>query len=122
MSSIPSGYTSNRYNKIDALKELRFEFYEAKKIRAVIIIKGAAINIKCIPSKEITLGDHTTFVGEIIEASNNADKAPDLPLPYHAQLRLLYVLFWYMKYMSLTFCNIELQYYDEPGWIVTKYV
>ena len=44
------------------------------------MIKGAAVNIECILSKDITLGDHTTFVGEVIEASNNADK---VPLAYH---------------------------------------
>jgi len=75
MSSIAGGYTGSKYNKINALKELGFEFYEGKKIRAVMI-KGAAVNIECTLSKEITLGDHTTFVGEVIEASNNADKVP----------------------------------------------
>jgi flavin reductase (DIM6/NTAB) family NADH-FMN oxidoreductase RutF len=79
MSSIAGGYSGSRYNKINALKELGFEFYEAKKIRA-FMIKGAAVNIECILSEEITLGDHTTFVGEVIEASNNADK---VPLAYH---------------------------------------
>jgi flavin reductase (DIM6/NTAB) family NADH-FMN oxidoreductase RutF len=79
MASVAGGYTGSRYNKINALKELGFEFYEAKKIR-VAMIKGAAVNIECILSKEITLGDHTAFVGEVIEASNNADK---VPLAYH---------------------------------------
>jgi flavin reductase (DIM6/NTAB) family NADH-FMN oxidoreductase RutF len=75
MSSVAGGYTGSRYNKINALKELGFEFYEAKKIKATMI-KGAALNIECILSKEIPLGDHTTFVGEAIEASSNADKVP----------------------------------------------
>jgi flavin reductase (DIM6/NTAB) family NADH-FMN oxidoreductase RutF len=46
MSSIAGGYMGSKYNKINALKELGFEFYEAKKIRAVMI-KGAAVNIEC---------------------------------------------------------------------------
>jgi flavin reductase (DIM6/NTAB) family NADH-FMN oxidoreductase RutF len=79
MSSVAGGYTGSRYNKINALKELGFEFYEAKKIKATMI-KGAALNIECILSKEIPLGDHTTFIGEAIEASSNADK---VPLAYH---------------------------------------
>ena len=79
MSSIAGGYTGSRYNKIDAFKELGFEFYEAKKIRAVMI-KGAAVNFECTLSKEVQLGDHTTFVGEVVEASSNADKEP---LAYH---------------------------------------
>ena len=85
MSSIARGYAGSKYNKINALKELGFEFFEGKKIRAVMI-KGAAVNIECTLSKEITLGDHTTFVGEVIEASNNADK---VPLAYHCQFRSL---------------------------------
>ena len=73
MSSVAGGYTGSSYNKINALKELGFEFYEAKKIK-VTMIKGAALNIECILSNEIPHGDHTTFVGEAIEASNNSDK------------------------------------------------
>jgi flavin reductase (DIM6/NTAB) family NADH-FMN oxidoreductase RutF len=44
------------------------------------MVKGAAVNIECILSKEIPLGDHTTFVDEVIEASNNPDK---VPVAYH---------------------------------------
>ena len=79
MSSVAGGYTGSRYNKMNALKELGFEFYEGKKIRAAMI-KEAAVNIECILSQEIILGDHTTYVGEVVESSNNADKAP---LAYH---------------------------------------
>jgi flavin reductase (DIM6/NTAB) family NADH-FMN oxidoreductase RutF len=75
LSSVAGGYTGSNYDKIDALKELGFEFYKAKRIET-IMIKGAAVNIECILSKEISLGDHTTFVGEVIEASNNPDKVP----------------------------------------------
>jgi flavin reductase (DIM6/NTAB) family NADH-FMN oxidoreductase RutF len=79
MSSVAGGYTGSKYDKVAALKELGFEFYKAKRIRA-LMINGAALNIECILSKELPLGDHTTFVGEVIEASNNSDKAP---LAYH---------------------------------------
>jgi flavin reductase (DIM6/NTAB) family NADH-FMN oxidoreductase RutF len=79
MSSVAGGYTGIEYYKINVLKELGFEFYKAKRIDSVMI-KGAAVNIECILSKEITLGDHTTFVGEVIEASSDPDKAP---LAYH---------------------------------------
>ncbi|HMG38045.1 MAG TPA: flavin reductase family protein [Nitrososphaeraceae archaeon] len=80
MSSIAGGYTGVMYNKVDALKEMGFEFYKAKKIQG-IMIKGASVNIECKLIKEIALGDHTTFVGEVIEASNNPEKTP---LAYHA--------------------------------------
>lgn len=79
LASVAGGYTGIKYDKINALKELGFEFYKAKKIRS-IMIKGTAVNIECVLSKEIILGDHITFVGEVVEASNNPDK---LPLAYH---------------------------------------
>ena len=80
LASVAGGYTGVMYNKIDALREIGFEFYKAKKIHA-IMIKGASVNIECKLIKEIVLGDHTTFVGEVVEASNNPEKAP---LAYHA--------------------------------------
>ena len=79
MSSVAGSYTGSRYNNINTLKELGFEFYKAKKIRA-IMIKGAAVNIECTLSKEVQPGDHTTFVGEVVAASSNADKGQ---LAYH---------------------------------------
>jgi flavin reductase (DIM6/NTAB) family NADH-FMN oxidoreductase RutF len=75
MSSIAGGYTGNEHNKIDALKELGFEFYKAKRIE-VLMIRGASVNIECKLSNEIPLGDHTTFIGEVVEASNNPEKEP----------------------------------------------
>ena len=75
MSSIAGGYTGIKYNKINALKELGFEFYKANRIN-VVMIKGASVNIECKLIKELTLGDHTTFIGEVVEASNNPQKEP----------------------------------------------
>ena len=79
LSSVAGGYTGAKYDKVNALKELGFEFYKAKRIIS-LMIKGAAVNIECRLYKEITLGDHITFVGEVIEASSNPDK---VPLAYH---------------------------------------
>jgi flavin reductase (DIM6/NTAB) family NADH-FMN oxidoreductase RutF len=79
MSSIAGGYTGVRYNKINALKELGFEFYRAESID-VIMVKEASVNIECKLVREISLGDHTTFIGEVLEASNNPEKGP---LAYH---------------------------------------
>ncbi len=79
LSSVAGGYTGAKYDKVNALKELGFEFYKAKRI-IPLMIKGAAVNIECRLYKEITLGDHITFVGEVIEASSNPDK---VPLAYH---------------------------------------
>ena len=79
LASVAGGYTGSMYDKVNALKDLGFEFYKAKKINS-LMVKGAALNIECRLYREITLGDHITFVGEVVEASNNPDKAP---LAYH---------------------------------------
>jgi len=79
LSSIAGHVSGKEYDKIAALKELGFEFYNAKKIK-VMMVKGAAVNIECKAIKKIKLGDHVTFVGEVVEASNNAGKEP---LAYH---------------------------------------
>jgi len=79
MSSIAGSYSGKDYDKISALKELGFEFFQAKSI-ATLMIKGAAANIECKLYREIVLGDHTEFVGEVIEASGNPEKSP---LAYH---------------------------------------
>ena len=79
MSSIAGGYSGKQYDKIKALKELGFEFYDAKKIKAPMV-KSAAMNAECKLLNEFPLGDHTMFVGEVVEASNNPDKGP---LGYH---------------------------------------
>ena len=75
MSSIAGGYTGNKHNKVEALNELGFEFYKAKQID-VLMVKGGSVNIECKLSKEIPLGDHTTFICEVVEASNNPEKEP----------------------------------------------
>ena len=79
LASVAGGYTGSMYDKVNALKEIGFEFYKAKKINS-LMVKGAALNIECRLYKEITLDDHITFVGKVVEASNNPDK---VPLAYH---------------------------------------
>jgi flavin reductase (DIM6/NTAB) family NADH-FMN oxidoreductase RutF len=79
ISSVAGGYTGSKYDKITTLKEIGFEFYKAKRINA-LMVKGAALNIECRADEEFTLGDHITFVGEVVDASNNPDK---IRLAYH---------------------------------------
>jgi flavin reductase (DIM6/NTAB) family NADH-FMN oxidoreductase RutF len=62
-------------DKISALKELGFKFYKAKKIDA-IMVEGCA-NAECKVVNSIDAGDHTIFVGEVIESSGN-EKEPML--------------------------------------------
>ncbi len=81
ISSISGGSSGKNINKIEALKELGFKFFKAKKIN-VLLVKEAAMNAECKLFKEIKLGDHTTFVGEIAELYPVSGKEP---LVYHAQ-------------------------------------
>ncbi len=80
ISSISGGYSGKNYNKIEALKELGFKFFKAKKIN-VLLVEGSAMNAECKLVKKIKLGDHTTFVGEVAELYPPGKE----PLVYHAQ-------------------------------------
>ena len=68
LSSVAGGYSGEDHDKIGALKELGFEFYRAKKIKP-LMVRGAAMNVECKLVKELSLGDHTMFIGEVVEAS-----------------------------------------------------
>jgi flavin reductase (DIM6/NTAB) family NADH-FMN oxidoreductase RutF len=79
LSSIAGGYSGSKYNKIEAIKELGFEFTKANKIKT-LMVKGAALNAECKLFQEITFGDHIMFIGEVIDATQNSEKQP---LVYH---------------------------------------
>ena len=70
LASISGGSSGKTVDKIGALKELGFKFYKANKINT-LMVEGAVLNIECKLMKEIPLGDHTMFVGEIVEVSYN---------------------------------------------------
>ena len=38
------------------------------------MVKGASLNVECNLYKEITLGDHIMFIGEVIDAVHNPKK------------------------------------------------
>ena len=79
LASVAGGSSGKEYDKVAALKEIGFKFYNAKKIKT-LLIEGAVLNLECKLFKEIPLGDHVMFVGEVVEASLNKDKEP---LAYH---------------------------------------
>ena len=81
LSSIAGGSSGKNVNKIEALKELGFKFFKAKKIN-VLMAEGAAMNAECKLYKKIELGDHTAFVGEIVELYPANGKEP---LVYRSQ-------------------------------------
>ena len=79
MTTIAGGNSGKNVDKIKVLKELGFKFYNAKKIKS-LMVEGAVVNIECRLFKEIELGDHVMFVGEVVEASLDKGKEP---LAYH---------------------------------------
>lgn len=81
LSSIAGGSSGKSVNKIEALKELGFKFFKAKKIDA-FMVEGAAMSAECRLFRELKLGDHTTFIGEIVELHPASGKEP---LVYHSQ-------------------------------------
>jgi flavin reductase (DIM6/NTAB) family NADH-FMN oxidoreductase RutF len=68
LSSMAGNTTGKEFDKISALKELGVEFYPGSKIKAPML-KAAAMNAECKLFKTLSLGDHTTFVGEVVEIS-----------------------------------------------------
>jgi len=75
LSSAAGNNSGKVIDKIKALEELGFKFIKAKQIKP-LMIKGAVLNVECKLFKEIPLGDHTMFVGEVVQASVNPGKEP----------------------------------------------
>lgn len=73
LSSVAGGYSGSKYDKINALRELGFEFYEGSKIKS-LMVKGASLNVECKLFQEVTCGDHIMFIGEVVDAINNPEK------------------------------------------------
>ena len=79
IASVAGGSSGSDIDKVGALKELGCKFYNAKNID-VLMVEGAVLNIECKLVKKIKLGDHTMFVGEVLDATHNLSKKP---LAYH---------------------------------------
>ena len=81
LASIAGGSSGKNVNKIEALKELGFKFFRAKKINA-LMVEGAALNAECKLVNKIEAGDHVAFIGEAVEVYPVTAKEP---LVYHGQ-------------------------------------
>jgi len=79
VASIAGGSHGNEVDKIGVLQELGIELYKGKKINAPMV-KGAVMNAECRLLGKYELGDHLTYVGEVIEISALPEKQP---LVYH---------------------------------------
>lgn len=74
LASVAGGSSGRKVNKMKVLEELGFKFYPAKNIK-ISMLEGAALNIECKLVQQIPLGDHTMFVGEVLDAKVNSGKA-----------------------------------------------
>ncbi len=75
LASLAGGNKGKQTDKVAALKELGFKFYQAKQIKAPMI-EGAALNVECKVVQELVTGDHITFIGEALDVKHNPDKPP----------------------------------------------
>lgn len=80
ITSIAGNNTGYEVDKIKVLTTLGVIFYQAKRIKAMMI-KEAVLNAECKLIKQITLGDHHMFVGEVLEASADLKN----PLVYYGR-------------------------------------
>lgn len=78
VASVSGGSSGKNVDKIAVLKDLGVEFYGGKKINA-LMVKGATLNAECRLLKTIELGDHTMFIGEVVEVSASSKE----PIAYH---------------------------------------
>ncbi len=68
-----AGHFSKR--EVDKLSSEVFETYPGRRIRAPMI-KGATLNAECRLVQRLTLGDHTAFVGEVLDFQVDASRPP----------------------------------------------
>ncbi|VVB58342.1 FMN reductase (NADH) RutF [Candidatus Anstonella stagnisolia] len=74
-ASIAGKSSGREVDKISVLKEMGAHFYKGKKINCPML-KGAATNAECRLIETKVLGDHTMFVGEVVEISSDDSKMP----------------------------------------------
>jgi len=73
IASVAGGYSGRDYDKINALKDLGFQFYQADTID-VLMVRGASLSVECKLFKEVKFGDHVMLIGEVSEAIHDSEK------------------------------------------------
>jgi len=63
------------HHETDKLSSELFETYPAKKID-VPMIKGCPVNLECKLVQTVSMGDHTAFIGEVVELAIDPTKRP----------------------------------------------
>lgn len=62
-------------HEVDKLSSEVFETYPAKRIK-VPMIRGCLLNAECKLVQRVRMGDHTAFVGEVVEFSLDSSRSP----------------------------------------------
>jgi len=75
VASIAGAASGRDLDKIAVLRDMGFELYNAKHIKA-LMVKGAATSIECRLVEVKELGDHTMFIGEVLDISTDEGKMP----------------------------------------------
>jgi flavin reductase (DIM6/NTAB) family NADH-FMN oxidoreductase RutF len=78
MASISGTTTGKETDKITALKELGYKFYNAESIKPMMV-NGAALNAECKLVESHQYGTHKMFIGEVIKVSISDNE----PLAFH---------------------------------------
>jgi len=68
------------YDKVGAMSEMGVEFYEAEKIKT-LMVSGSSANLECKLVQYIDIGDHPIFIGEVVKQSKTDKK----PILYHLE-------------------------------------
>lgn len=79
LASVAGKESGKGFHKMKILEDLGFRFYPGKKISS-LMVQDAAVNLECRLHQEISLGDHTLFVGEVIGGIFSPEEKP---LAYH---------------------------------------
>lgn len=78
ISSIAGGSHGKNVDKIAVLKGMGVKLVKGKKTN-VLLVEGSAMNAECKLVKTVPAGDHTLFIGEVVEMSGSTKE----PLIYH---------------------------------------
>jgi flavin reductase (DIM6/NTAB) family NADH-FMN oxidoreductase RutF len=79
LCSLAGRYSGKHIDKVAFFKEIGVVFYNANKVKA-LLIRGAAMNAECKLLTQEENGDHIMFVGEVIEITADENTKP---LVYH---------------------------------------
>lgn len=79
IASVSGKESGRNFNKIKVLEEMGFQFQSAGNIN-VLMTEGTAANFECRLAYQHTMGDHTLFVGQVLNATHHPNKRP---LIYH---------------------------------------